>query len=235
MADIQCRLFTAQISHTYLFSLAQPPTPLRNQSSTHTNTMAELKTLQSELDALVSHCDEASRLLARQTVTNQVSDTLLRAQIEEMERELDGVERIEGTLEAMIGRTTVAKDLISLEMSKIDAVGQILSQLGTKLPPRANKVKEEASRQPVGRRNPEDPPETMALQNLIGVRDADDITKFITKGDRLDKELFDSSSQSVLGPVLEAYILPAIDPDRAGGKLSHLWQKLFILTARQEI
>jgi hypothetical protein len=61
----------------------------------------------------------------------------------------------------------------------------------------------------------------MALQNLIGVRDADDITKFITKGDRLDKELFDSSFQSVLGPVLETYIVPAIDPDRAGGKSSN--------------
>jgi len=205
LADIQCRLFTAQISYTYLSSLAQPPTPLRNQSTTHTNTIAELKTLQSELDALVSHCEEATRLLARQTVTNQVSDTLLRSRIEEMERELDGVERLEGTLEAMIGRTTVAKDLMVLEMSKVDALRKILSQMATKLSSRGNKVKEDTSREQ-RRKNPDSPPEMMALKGLIGVRDADDIMKIITKGNRMDKELFDSSSRNVLEPVLETYV-----------------------------
>ena len=164
--------------------------------------MAELKTLHSELDALVLHCEEATRLLARQTVTNQVSDTLLRARIEEMERELDGVERIEGTLEAMIGRTIVAKNLMLLEMSKVEALGQLLNQLGTKLPARANKVNEEVSPQDRPR-SPDISPKTLALQSLIGVRDANDITKLITKGDRLDKELFKSSSQNVLEPVRE--------------------------------
>lgn len=192
--------------------------------------MAELKTLQSELDALVSHCEEASRLLARQAVANQVSDTLLRARIEEMERELDGVECIEGTLETMIGRTTIARDLMALELSKLDALGQILGQMATKLPPPGNKVKENASRQHQ-RKNPEIPPETMALQGLIGVRDADDVTKILTKGDRMDRELFDSSSRNVLEPVRETYAILAIDPDGTDGQLSRHWQKLFILTA----
>ena len=207
MADVQFRLFTAQVSHAYLTALSQPPTPSRNKSNTPSNVAAELKTLQTEIDVLVSNCEEATRLLARQSVMNQVSETLSRGRVEKMERELDGVERIENSLEDMIGRMTIARDLILFEMSKLDALNQVSCQL--------DKVgfttQSKTERGPQKSKEREVVNEIATLQNLIGVGNADDLRKIMFKWDRLDKELFDSTFQNVKVAMGETYISPLIN------------------------
>jgi hypothetical protein len=126
---------------------------------------------------------------------DKVSDTLIRGSIERMERELDGVERIEDTVEAMIGRMTIVRDLLRQEMSKVDVLGQILSGLGGKLAPSVQNKAVSQERQAVS----EDVKvaEMVALQNLIGVRNSGDVEKIVSKGDRLEKELLESNLQDV--------------------------------------
>jgi hypothetical protein len=196
LADAQFRLFTTQVSYAYLTSLNQPPTPSRNQSNVHTNTMSELKTLQAELEALVTHCEEATRLLARQRVMDKMSDTALRERIGRLERQLDGVQRVEDSLEDMIGRMAAAKSLIILEMSKLDALGQVLYRLGESLTTPALKQMTNGSSQQRPK-SIEATTEMIFLQSLIGIRDADDVEKILLKAGRLDKELFDASAQKV--------------------------------------
>ena len=201
IAEVQLRVFTAQISHAYLTSLSQPPTP-RSQSN---YTLSELKNLQVELDGLVLHCEEATRLLSRQNVMDRVSDALLRGRVERMEKELDGVERIEDVMEGMVGRMTVARDLLVLEMSKLNALGQILSQLGEKITTPAQQLKGPGSNQLLLQRDTETTADTAILQSLIGIRNVDDVRKILFKGDRLDRELYDSSIQHVTNSVNETY------------------------------
>lgn len=167
--------------------------------------MSELKTLHTEIDALVSHCEEATRLLARQSVMDQVSDTLLRGRIEKLEKELDGVERIEETLEGMIGRMTVVRDLIVFEMSKLDALSQVSSQLKEKLTSTTQNQIQDGSSQP---RKSEITSEMVLLQSLIGIGDTDDVRKILLKGDRLDKDLFESSLQNLKNAMNEMYTFP---------------------------
>lgn len=191
IAEVQLRLFTAQISYAYLNSLIQPPTPSRGHY-----TASELKKLQTELDGLVSHCEEATRLLARQTVANAVSETLLRGKVGQMERELDGVERIEDIVNGMVGRMTVAKDLLLLDMSKLDALGQILKQLGEKVAAPTQHLEADISNQP-RMRDTETIAEIVVLQGLTGVRNVDDVRKILLKGNRLEQDLFESSIQCI--------------------------------------
>src|SRR5277367_5835027 len=75
LADAQFRLFAAQVSQAYLSSLNQPPTPARNRSGA--NNVTEIKTLQSDLDTLVTQYEEATRVLARQRIMDRMSDTLV--------------------------------------------------------------------------------------------------------------------------------------------------------------
>ena len=134
---------------------------------------------------------------------DQVSETLLRGRIERMEEELDAVQRIENTLEAMIARMTVVRDLMLFETSKLDALGQVSSQLKEKVTSTAqNKLKITSSLP----RETDVVSEMENLQNLVGIGNADDARKILLKGDRLDKELFESSVQNVTGAMDETYI-----------------------------
>jgi hypothetical protein len=158
--------------------------------------MSELRTLQAELDALVAHCQDATRLLAKQRVMDRMSDTSLRERVVRLERELDGVQRIEDSLEGMIGRMAAAKNLIILEMSKLDTAGQVFCRLGESL--RAPSPREMTNGNSQQQPKPLDAAAEMTLlQYLIGIRDADDVEKILLKADRLDKELFDASVQKV--------------------------------------
>lgn len=156
--------------------------------------MSELRTLQAELDSLISQCEEATRLLAKQRVMDKMSDTALQERVGRLERELDGVQRIEDSLEGMIGRMTAARNLMMFEMSKLDVLGQVFCRLGESLKtPGPKEMTNGNSRQqpkPI-----EATAEMTLLQNLIGIRDADDVEKILLKADRLDKELFDASAQ----------------------------------------
>jgi len=154
-----------------------------------------MKTLGTELDALVTHCQDATQLLANQSVMDKVSDTLVRGSIERMEKELDGVERLEDTVEAMIGRMTIARDLLRQEMSKVDALGQMLSGLGGKLAPTVQNGAVSRECQAVS--DDVKVAEMVTLQNLIGVRNTGDVDKIVSKGDRLEKELLESSLKDV--------------------------------------
>lgn len=176
---------------------------MRTKSNTHSNTISELKTLQTEIDALVSHYDEATRLLARQSVMERVSDTLLRGRIERMEKELDTVERIENTLEGMIGRMTASRDLMLYETSKLDALGQVCRQLKEKLMSTTESTLEIGPSLP---RETELANVMVELQNLVGIGNADDGRNFLLKADRLDKELFESSVQNVSGTMDETHV-----------------------------
>ena len=134
---------------------------------------------------------------------DQVSETLLRCRIERMEEELDAVQRIENTLEGMIARMTVIRDLMLFETSKLDALGQVSSQLKEKFTSTAqNKLKITSSLP----RETDVVSEMENLQNLVGIGNADDAREILLKGDRLDKELFESSVQNVTGAMDETYI-----------------------------
>ena len=133
----------------------------------------------------------------------RVSDTLLRGRIERMEKELDAVERIENTLEGMIGRITVARELMLYETSKLDALSQVSSQLNERLTSTTQNKLEIGSSLP---RETELASEMVELQNLVGIGNADDGRNFLLKGNRLDKELFESSVQNVTEKMDEKYI-----------------------------
>jgi hypothetical protein len=204
ISDVQFRLFTAQVSYAYLNSLAQPPTPSRNQSNAHTNSMAELKGLQNELEGLLSHCKEATQLLSKQRVMDKVAGTLLHGNVASMERELDAVELIGDTLEEMIGRINVTRDLLVLELSKLEALSQILIDFTQDV--------SEATRNQSGKVSTElrlkhidFPKELGVLQSLIGIRNTEDVGKLLAKTDRLDQELFESSFHVVNDAIGETY------------------------------
>ena len=124
-----------------------------------------------------------------------------------MEKELDAVERIENTLEGMIGRMNVARELLLYETSKLDALGQVSSQLKEKLASSTQKKLEIGSSPP---KETELANEMVKLQNLVGIGNADDTRIFLLKGNRLDKELFESSLRNVTGAMDEVYISSSI-------------------------
>lgn len=134
---------------------------------------------------------------------DQVSDTLLRERIERMERQLDGVERIEEILEGMIGRMIVARDLTIFEMSKLDALGEMSSQLKEKLTSNTQKQFQNGLSRP---KEAQTNSEIAALQNLIGIGNAEDVRKILLKGYRLDKDLFQSTLHIVKDAIDEAYV-----------------------------
>ena len=204
LAHVQFQLFTAQISHAYLTSLTQPPTPSRNQSNTAINSLSDLKTLQSELDALVSHCEEATQLLAKQNVMDKVSDTIMRERINHIEKELDGVERIEETMEGMIGRLEVARESLELELSTVDACAQVLYQLAVNIPQDANSRTRRIGIPKTSKWL--DVKETIILQNTLGIRSPKDIQKILQKGAKLDKELYETGLEALRSAMDETYV-----------------------------
>ena len=179
----------------YLTSLTQPPTPSRNQTNTAINSLSDLKTLQNELDALVFHCEEATQLLAKQIVMDKVSDTVMKERIAQMEKELDGVEKMEETLEEMIGRLDIARELLELEISKITASGHLLNELSASL-------SDDGAVQAEGQRTRNtkkqiNVKEISILQNLIGIRNPDDTQKILQKSYKLEQVLHESGLDSL--------------------------------------
>jgi hypothetical protein len=138
----------------------------------------------------------------------RVSDTLLRGRIERMEKELDAVERIENALEGMIGRMMVARDLMLYETSKLDALRQVSIQLKEKLTSTTENKVEIGSSLP---RETELASEMVKLQNLVGIGNADDGRNFLLKGNRLDKELFESTVQNVTVAMDETHVSFSVD------------------------
>jgi hypothetical protein len=185
-------LFAAQVSHAYLTSLNQTPTPSRNRPGS--NTATEIKTLQAELDGLVSHYEEASRLLARQRIVDRMSDTLIHGRVAKMERELDAVQQIEDGLEGMIGRMTLVRDLTLFETSKFDALSQVASKSTQQLVAQSQNHLETV---PAQSKTPEIEPEMVAFQNLVGVRDSDDCRKLLDKANLLDRELSEANLATI--------------------------------------
>lgn len=120
-----------------------------------------------------------------------------------MERQLDGVERIEEVLEGMIGRMTVARDLTIFEMSKLDALGEMSSQLKEKLTSNTQKQFQNGLSRP---KEAQTNSEIATLQNLIGIGNAEDVRKILLKGYRLDKDLFQSTLHIVKDAIDEAYV-----------------------------
>jgi uncharacterized protein YutE (UPF0331/DUF86 family) len=135
----------------------------------------------------------------------------MRERIDHMEKELDGVEKIEETMEGMIGRLGVARELLELEVSKVDACAQLLSQLSANIPQDAK------TRNPRnGIPNPQkdiDVKETMILQNLLGIRSPQDIQKILQKHAKLDQELYDTGMQTLQSAMDETCVpaLPMVD------------------------
>ena len=192
LADAQFRLFAAQVSHAYLTSLNQAPTPSRNRSGT--NTVTEIKTLHAELDGLVSHYEEASRLLARQRIVDRMSDTSVRGRIEKMENELDAVQQIEDALEGMIGRMTLARDLTLFEMSKFDVLTQLVSKS-------RQQIIGQSQNKPQGERaqlkKPEIASDMATLQHLVGVRDSEEVCKLLDKANFLGRDMTEASLMAI--------------------------------------
>jgi hypothetical protein len=206
MADVQFRLFTAHVSQAYLTSINQPPTP--RHYSTPVNTMSELKTLQSELDSLVSQFEQATRSIATQRVIDQVANTLLRSRMENIERQLDKLENLDETMENMIGRILVTRELLRIEMSKIDALVEIMSQLTLATP---DSEIDETKNIPVDTTSIH---ELSVLQSLIGVRNSDEVTRIIMKSNRLDNELFELSLTEIKEGLRQTYIFKDCGNDR---------------------
>lgn len=154
----------------------------------------------------MSHCEEATQLLTKQIVMDKVSDTIMRDNIDQMEKELDGVEKIEDTLEGMIGRLTTARELLELEISKINASGHLFSQLSRDLPnDGAVQAKEKSSRKV---QEGIDVKEMLILQTLVGIRNPDDIQKILEKSYKLEQGLYETGLESVRSTMEETYSLP---------------------------
>jgi len=188
LADAQFRLFAAQVSQAYLTSLNQAPTPSRNRSGA--NTVAEIKTLHAELDGLVSHYEEASRLLARQRIVDRMSDTSMRGRIEKMEKELDAVQQIEDILEGMIGRMTLVRDLTLFELSRFGALSQLASKSRQHI---IAQSQNKPPAEPGQSKKPEIASDMVTLQNLVGVRDSKEVRKLLDKANLLDHDLTEAS------------------------------------------
>ena len=208
LSDAQFRLFTAQLSHAYLISLGQPPTPIRNTQKVHVYTLAELKSLQNEIETLVAQCQEATKLLTKQMVLDHVSVSVLQGRVDQMEKELDVVERIEVVLEDMIGRMFVLKELLLLEMSKIEAYKEILSQLGQQMAPSAAKksTKEDVITKKRISQTSDVSPEIIMLQSLTGIRNTPDVKRILEKKDRIDKELYEANLRHLQRTIDETYM-----------------------------
>lgn len=154
----------------------------------------------------MSHYEEATQLLAKQTVMDKVSDTMMRERIDHMEKELDGVEKIEATMEGMIGRLVVARELFELEISRIGACGQLLRQLSTHLP---NDSTTPIKRNGMAKTQKEiDVKEMLILQNLLGIQNPDDIQKLQHKGFNLEKDLYESGLQTLQRTIDETSLCP---------------------------
>jgi len=154
----------------------------------------------------VTHSEEATQLLAKQIVMDKVSDTIMRERIDQMEKELDGVEKIEDTLEGMIGRLAIAGELLELEISKINASGQLLSQLSANLPDDLTIQTKEKRTQ--GTQKEIYVSEMLILQNLLGIRNPDDIQKILQKRYKLDEVLYEGGLETLRSTVEEMYFLP---------------------------
>ena len=189
---MQLRLFTAQISYAYLTSLSQPPTPSRTQSTQPTNSLSDLKNFQNELETLVKNCQDATQLIARQLITDRVSDTLMRGRVDKMERELDGVQQIEDILEGMIGRISVTKDSLQDEISKVKALEEILGQLGNDphLLPSSQFAKPEMDNIA---KDVAIPDEIQYLKSVLGITNPKDVEKSLDRRTKLVKDLFNAS------------------------------------------
>lgn len=205
LADVQLRLFTAQVSHAYLTSLAQPHTPSRTPPNQRPNSTSDLNSLRGELETLVSSYEEATKLITKQTIANRVSETLIRRRVEKLEGELDGVQQIEAALEGMVGRTAVARELLAYEMSKITTLQELLRQAG-------EWCRESSSETIYQRTKPEykefsPPDEVKLLQSMLGVRNRDDVEKIMDKKRRLERDLLDASLTQIKQSTNDTYLL----------------------------
>jgi hypothetical protein len=170
-------------------------------------TITELKSLQSEVEILVAQCQEATRLLTRQMVTDQVSVPVFQGRVDQMEKELDVVEEIDNVLEQMIGRMLLMKELLLFEMSKIEAFKEILGPLAQQIAPIAAKKPEKhgTSKQRKSTCS-EVSPEITILQSLTGIRNMEDVKKILDKRARLDKELYEADLRHVQQTIDETYV-----------------------------
>ena len=128
-----------------------------------------------------------------------------------MEKELDGVERIEETMEGMIARLEVARESLELELSTVDACAQVLYKLAANIPQDAN-----SRTQRIGIPKTSkwlDVKETMILQNILGIRSPEDIQKILQKGAKLDKELYETGLEALQSAMDETYVPPLITID----------------------
>jgi hypothetical protein len=130
-----------------------------------------------------------------------------------MEKELDGVESMEDCIEGMIGRLSVARDLLLLEISRIHALGEVLQPLSETLTTMATTkaatttatarsldvVKERGMRS-------EESSEMMILQNVMGIRNVDDVQRVLTRGNILDTQLFQASIKFINDTMEETYL-----------------------------
>jgi hypothetical protein len=180
------------VSQAYLTSLNQPPTPARNRSGA--NNATEIKTLQTELDALVAQYEEATRVLARQRIMDRMSDTLVRGRIEKMEKELDAVQQLEDGLEGMIGRMPLVRDLTLFEMSKFEALRRVTTKSRQQL---VQHTENKLESSPERSKKCEIPAEMVSLQNLVGVRDSEECRKLLAKANLLDQDLSQASRTAV--------------------------------------
>ena len=138
-----------------------------------------------------------------------VADTLIRGKINRMEKELDGVESMEDGIEGMIGRLSVARDLLLLEISRIHALGEVLRPLSETLATTTTTtttrslevVKERGMRS-------EGSSEMMMLQNVMGIRNVDDVQRVLKRGNVLDAQLFQASIKFINDTMEETYPLP---------------------------
>jgi len=141
--------------------------------------------------------------MARQSVEDKLSDTLILGRIDKMEKQLEGVETLTDTLEAMIGRMTATKELLHFEASQIKAIEQMLKRMSETVstaPPQSNghPVAQKAKDRGIEE-------EMVALQTLIGVQSPENVTKIQLKGIRMEKELFESNFGNVRSTLNETY------------------------------
>lgn len=121
-----------------------------------------------------------------------------------MEKELDGVEKIEETMEGMIGRLGVARESLELEVSTVDACAQVLNQLAANIPQDANSRGRRIGIPKIPKWL--DAKETMILQNILGIRSPEDIQKILQKGAKLDKELYETGLETLQSAMDETYV-----------------------------
>lgn len=189
--------------------------------------------MQNELETLVTNCEEATQLIAKQTIANRVSETVIRGRVDKMEKELDGVQQIEEILEGMIGRISVAKEALMFEISKMDAMDELLGQLSNVVP-----LTQEQSVNGIPRREVQEvklPGELLHLQNVVGVRDSEDVSKILAKKERLEKDLFEENLGKIRETLDEKYVLNYLVLHFRRNILEPLLEALFSESATSEI